>query len=163
MRHGKSGKKLSRSVSHRRALLRNMASSFILVEQAETTISKAKTLRPLIEKLVTMARNDSLHTRRQAYSYLLDKSAVHKLFADIAIRFKGRNGGYTRVVRSGIRHGDAAEMAVIEFVDKKVAATTKVVGEGKTVEKSDPKAKTPKTESKTKAPKKAKAAAKAAA
>src|SRR6187431_520533 len=98
MRHGKSGKKLSRSVSHRRALLRNMASSIILHERAETTLIKAKTLRPLIEKLITMARTDTLHTRRQAYSYLLDKSAVHKLFVDVAPHFKARNGGYTRVV-----------------------------------------------------------------
>lgn len=120
MRHGKSGKKLSRSVSHRRALLRNMASSIILHERAETTLIKAKALRPLIEKLITMARTDTLHTRRQAYSYLLDKSAVHKLFADVAPRFKERNGGYTRVVRTGFRHGDAAQMAVIEFVEKQV-------------------------------------------
>ena len=122
MRHGKSGKKLSRSVSHRRALLRNMASSLILHEHAETTLIKAKTLRPLMEKLVTMARKDSLHTRRQAYSYLLDKSAVHKLFEDVAPRFKERNGGYTRVVRTGIRHGDAAQMAVIEFVERKISS-----------------------------------------
>ena len=123
MRHGKSGKKLSRSVSHRRALLRNMASSIILHERAETTLIKAKTLRPLIEKLITMARTDTLHTRRQAYSYLLDKSAVHKLFAEVAPRFKERNGGYTRVVRTGFRHGDAAQMAVIEFVQKQPEAT----------------------------------------
>lgn len=124
MRHGKSGKKLSRSVAHRRALLRNMASSLILHEHAETTLIKAKTLRPLIEKLVTMARNDSLHTRRQAYSYLMDKSAVHKLFVEVAPRFKERNGGYTRVVRTGFRHGDSAQMAVIEFVEKQAAVVT---------------------------------------
>ena len=125
MRHGKAGKKLSRSVAHRRALLRNMASSIILHEQAETTLIKAKALRPLIEKLITMARTDTLHTRRQAYSYLMDKSAVHKLFADVAPRFKSRNGGYTRVVRTGFRHGDAAQMAVIALVDgKSTAATT---------------------------------------
>lgn len=127
MRHGKSGKKLSRSVAHRRALLRNMASSLILHEHAETTLIKAKTLRPLMEKLVTMARNDSLHTRRQAYSYLLDKSAVHKLFVEVAPRFKERNGGYTRVVRTGFRHGDSAQMAVIEFVERKVAVVAPAV------------------------------------
>ena len=126
MRHGKSGKKLSRSVAHRRALLRNMASSIILHERAETTLIKAKSLRPLIEKLITMARTDTLHTRRQAYSYLLDKSAVHKLFADVAPRFKERNGGYTRVVRTGFRHGDSAQMAVIEFVDKQAAVAAPV-------------------------------------
>ena len=126
MRHGKSGKKLSRSVSHRRALLRNMASSIILHERAETTLIKAKTLRPLIEKLITMARTDTLHTRRQAYSYLMDKSAVHKLFVDVAPRFKERNGGYTRVVRTGFRHGDAAQMAVIEFVEKNAALAAPV-------------------------------------
>lgn len=118
MRHGKSGKKLSRSVSHRRALLRNMASSLILHERAETTLIKAKALKPVIEKLITMGRDDSLHNRRQAFSYLTDKGAVHKLFAEVGPRFKSRKGGYTRVVRTGYRVGDAAAMAVIEFVDK---------------------------------------------
>lgn len=146
MRHLKSGKKLSRSVSHRRALLRNMASSFILHERAETTLPKAKTLKGVVEKLVGMAKKDDLHKRRQAYSYLMDKSAVHKLFTDVAPRFKNRNGGFTRVVRTGFRHGDAAQMALIEFVEKKSAATIE--------KESAPAAK------KEKAPKKAKAAAK---
>ena len=129
MRHGKSGKKLSRSVSHRRALLRNMATSLILHEGAETTLIKAKALRPVVEKLITLGREDTLHNRRQAFAYLTDKSAVHKLFAEVGPRFKTRNGGYTRVVRTGYRVGDAAEMAVIEFVEKgsnaKVASAPK--------------------------------------
>jgi large subunit ribosomal protein L17 len=100
-----------------------MASSLILHEHAETTLIKAKTLRPLIEKLVTMARTDCLHNRRQAYSYLFDKSAVHKLFEEVAPRFKEREGGYTRVLRTGFRHGDSAQMAVIEFVERKATVT----------------------------------------
>ena len=132
MRHGKSGKKLSRSVSHRRALLRNMATSLILHEGAETTLIKAKAIRPVIEKLITLGRVDNLHNRRQALSYLTDKSAVHKLFADVGPRFKSRNGGYTRVVRTGYRAGDAAEMAVIEFVEK--GSNAKVATAKKTAE-----------------------------
>jgi large subunit ribosomal protein L17 len=118
MRHGKSGKKLSRSVSHRRSLMRNMATSLILHESSETTLIKAKSLRPVVEKLITLGRTDSLHNRRQALSYLTDKKAVHKLFAVVGPRFIGRNGGYTRIVRTGYRVGDAAEMAVIAFVDQ---------------------------------------------
>lgn len=122
MRHGKSGKKLSRSVSHRRALMRNMASSLILHEQAETTLIKAKALKGVVEKLITLGRKDSLHNRRQAYSYLMDKAAVHKLFVEVAPRFRARNGGFTRVVRTGFRAGDAAQMAVIELVEKAVVS-----------------------------------------
>jgi len=118
MRHGKTLRQLSRSTSHRRALLRNMATSFIKHEHFETTVQKAKELRPVVERLITLGKDDNLAARRQAYSYLLDKGVVHKLFADIGPRCSSRNGGYTRIVRTRLRNGDAAQMAVIELVDK---------------------------------------------
>jgi len=116
MMHRKSKRKFSRSVSHRRAMMRNMATSLILMERFQTTVEKAKDLRSVVEKLVTKARVDTLHSRRHAYSFLTDKKAVHKLFSDIAKRYIGRNGGYTRVLRTSRRPGDAAELALIEFV-----------------------------------------------
>ena len=127
MRHAKGLRKLSRNASHRRALLRNMATSLIRLERFETTVQKAKELRPVVEKLITSGKEDTLSSRRHAYSYLLDKAVVHKLFADVGPRFKARKGGYTRIVRTRLRHGDSAEMAVIEFVDKATvtAATSK--------------------------------------
>jgi large subunit ribosomal protein L17 len=118
MRHGKSLRKFSRTWSHRKALLRNLATSFFKYEKFETTVEKAKELRPLVEKLITLGRNDTLAARRQAYGYLMDKAVVHKLFADIGPRCASRNGGYTRVVRTRVRPGDAAELAIIELVDK---------------------------------------------
>jgi len=117
MRHKCGRRKLGKSTAHRRALLRSLATSLVLHERFETTLPRAKELRSVTEKLVTMARVDNLATRRRAYSYLLDKTAVQKLFATLAPRFKGVNGGYTRVVRSRYRAGDAAELAVIEFID----------------------------------------------
>jgi large subunit ribosomal protein L17 len=98
-----------------------MATSLIQYEKFETTVEKAKELRPLVERLVTLGREDTLAARRQAYSYLTCKKVVHKLFTDVGPRFKARPGGYTRIVRSRIRPGDAAELAVIEFVDRKEA------------------------------------------
>jgi large subunit ribosomal protein L17 len=95
-----------------------MATSFIRYEHFETTVQKAKELRPIVERLVTLGKNDTLAARRQAYSYLMDKAVVHKLFADVGPRCASRNGGYTRIVRTRIRHGDAAELAIIELVDK---------------------------------------------
>ena len=122
MRHGKALRKFSRSVSHRRALLRNLATSFFKHEKFETTVEKAKDLRPLVERLITLGKNDTLAARRQAYSYLMDKAVVHKLFTDIGPRCASRNGGYTRVVRTRVRPGDAAELAIIELVDKAAKA-----------------------------------------
>jgi large subunit ribosomal protein L17 len=116
MRHGKKLGKLNRVGSHRKALLRNMATSLIRDEKCETTVTKAKALRPVVEKLITIGKEDTLAARRQAYSYLFDKGVVHKLFTEVAPRYKTRNGGYVRVVRSGVRHGDAADMAWIELV-----------------------------------------------
>lgn len=129
MRHGNGHRQLSRNASHRRALLRNLATSFIKFERFETTVQKAKELRPVVERLITSAKAGTLADRRRAGSYLLDKKVVHKLFEDIGPRFVSRNGGYTRIVRTGIRHGDTAEMAVIELVEK--AAPTKKSAEGK--------------------------------
>jgi large subunit ribosomal protein L17 len=95
-----------------------LATSFIKHERFETTVEKAKELRPVVERLITLGKNDNLAARRQAYSYLLDKAVVHKLFADVGPRCSARAGGYTRIVRTRVRHGDAAQLAVIELVDK---------------------------------------------
>jgi len=117
MRHGVGYRKFQKSAAHTRAMFRNMATSLILHEQIETTLEKAKELRPIVEKLITRAKKDTLPSRRLAYSYLKDKSVVHKLFTEVGPRFAARNGGYTRVVRSGNRAGDAAKMAVIALVE----------------------------------------------
>jgi large subunit ribosomal protein L17 len=131
MRHHNAHRKFSRTSSHRRSLFRNLATALITHEQCETTLEKAKDLRSVVEKLITSAKSNSLAAKRQAYSYLEDKNAVHLLFTEVAPRFSSRPGGYTRVIRSRRRHGDAAEMAVIELVQRKV--------------KSSPKAATPET------------------
>jgi large subunit ribosomal protein L17 len=125
MRHGKGLRNLSRSASHRRALLRNLATSFLKYERFETTVPKAKELRPVVERLITLGKNDTLAARRQAYSYLMDKNVVHKLFTDVGPRCSSRNGGYTRIVRTRVRPGDAAEMAVIELVDRAPKSSSK--------------------------------------
>ena len=145
MRHQNSLRKFNRTAAHRKSLFRNMATSLILHERFETTVEKAKDLRRVAEKLVTIGKVDTLAARRQAFSYVMDKAAVHKLFADIAPRFKSRNGGYTRVLRTRVRHGDTAEMAVVEFLK----------GEAKAA----PKAEEPVAEKKPKAKKKAAAKA----
>lgn len=122
MRHRCALRKFNRSSSHRRAMFRNMATALLLHEKCETTVEKAKDLRRVVEKLITLAGSDTLHARRQAYSYLQDKAVVHKLFAEIGPRFKARPGGYTRVLRSRTRSGDAAELAVIELVREEYSA-----------------------------------------
>ena len=116
MHHGKSYRKFSKSCSHRRAFFRNLATSFLQAGCCETTIEKAKDLRPIVEKLVTLGKEDSLHRRRLAYSYLQDKSIVHKLFAEISPKYKERPGGYTRILRTRLRHGDSAQLALIELI-----------------------------------------------
>jgi len=118
MRHGLSGRKLGVTSSHRAAMFRNMAVALIKHEQITTTLPKAKELRPVTEKLVTLAKRGDLHAKRQAYNQLRDETIVTKLFSTIADRYKTRNGGYTRVLKAGMRYGDAADMAVIEFVDR---------------------------------------------
>jgi len=145
MRHRRSGRKLSRTTPHRRALLRNMATSLIKHERFETTIEKAKELRPVVEKLITKAKSGTLAARRAAFGYLQEKAIVHKLFADVAPRFTKRNGGYCRIVRTGIRHGDTAQLAVIEFVESAPSDVAPVITEetpkAKTTKKAAPKTK----------------------
>ncbi|MDN2567443.1 50S ribosomal protein L17 [Aquibium sp. A9E412] len=122
MRHGKSGRKLNRTASHRKALFSNMAASLIEHEQIVTTLPKAKELRPIVEKLVTLGKRGDLHARRQAASTVRNDKLVRRLFDTIAPRYAERNGGYTRIMKAGFRHGDSAPMAVIEFVDRDVEA-----------------------------------------
>ena len=122
MRHRIAGRKLGVSSSHRVAMFRNMAVALIKHEQITTTLPKAKELRPVVEKLITLAKRGDLHARRQAYASLRDDTIVRKLFSTIAERYKTRHGGYTRVLRAGVRYGDAASMAIIELVDRDVLA-----------------------------------------
>ena len=122
MRHKSGGRKLQRTSAHRTALFRNMSASLIKHEQITTTVAKAKELRPYIEKLVTLAKRGGLANRRLANSRLLDDTQLKKLFDVLAERYKDRNGGYTRIIKAGIRASDAAPMAVIEFVDRDVDA-----------------------------------------
>jgi large subunit ribosomal protein L17 len=122
MRHGMSGRKLNRTASHRKALFANMAAALIKHEQIKTTLPKAKDLRPIVEKLITMGKHGGLANRRRAYAVLRDDVIVSKLFGAIAERYADRTGGYTRVLKAGFRYGDAAPMAVIEFVDRDVSA-----------------------------------------
>jgi len=116
------GRKLGVTTSHRQAMFRNMAHALIKHEQITTTLPKAKELRPVAEKLITLGKRGGLHAKRQAYAQLRDDVIVSKLFSAIADRYKARSGGYTRVLRAGIRHGDAADMAVIELVDRDPSA-----------------------------------------
>ena len=118
MRHNNSQRKLNRTASHRKAMFSNMANALIKHEQIITTLPKAKELRPVVEKLVTLSRNNSLHSRRQAISKLQDLSMVSKLFDILGPRYADRAGGYTRIIKAGFRYGDSAPMAVIEFVDR---------------------------------------------
>jgi large subunit ribosomal protein L17 len=122
MRHGKSGRKLNRTASHRKAMFANMAASLIEHEQIVTTLPKAKEIRPIVEKLVTLGKRGDLHARRQAISAIRDETQVRKLFDTLATRYADRNGGYLRIMKAGFRHGDSAPMAVIEFVDRDVDA-----------------------------------------
>ena len=122
MRHGVSGRKLSVTTSHRFAMFRNMAVALLKHEQITTTLPKAKELRPVAEKLITLGKRGGLHARRQAYAQLRDEKIVAKLFDSLATRYKARPGGYTRVLKAGMRYGDAADMAVIELVERDPAA-----------------------------------------
>ena len=122
MRHGNAHRKLNRTNEHRRAMFANMAVALIKHEQIVTTLPKAKDLRPIVEKLVTLGKQGSLHARRQAIAEIRDVAMVKKLFDVIGPRYQGRNGGYTRVLKAGYRYGDSAPVAVIEFVDRDVDA-----------------------------------------
>ena len=125
MRHRKGGFKLGRNTSHRRALLRNLVTSIILHDRIETTLTKAKASRPLVEKMITLGKNGSVHARRQALAYIMTPEAVDRLFSTVAPRYAERNGGYSRIVRSGIRKGDAGEKAFIELLGSEEALTEK--------------------------------------
>src|SRR5215469_4100726 len=122
MRHRVGGRKLQRTSSHRAALFRNMAAALIKHEQITTTLAKAKELRPYVEKLVTLAKKGGLSNRRLAHARLMDDAQLVKLFDVLAPRYADRNGGYTRVIKAGIRASDASPMAVIEFVDRDISA-----------------------------------------
>jgi large subunit ribosomal protein L17 len=122
MRHGFSGRRLNRTSSHRQAMLQNMAVSLLTHEQITTTLPKAKELKRVADRMVTLGKRGDLHARRQAASYLQDDAAVSKLFSALAERYKARAGGYTRVLKAGFRYGDAAPMAIIELVERDVAA-----------------------------------------
>src|SRR6266540_912362 len=117
MRHHRAGKKLGRDPSHRKALYANLAGALIEHGRIKTTVTKAKAVRPIAEKMITLGRRGDLHARRQAMAYLRSQEVVHKLFAEVAPRFTERPGGYSRIVRIGPRPGDAAEMAYLELVD----------------------------------------------
>jgi large subunit ribosomal protein L17 len=116
MRHLKSGFKLGRKPAHRRATLRNLVTNVILHERMQTTRTRAKAAQPLVERMITLGKRDTLHSRRQAVAFLTTAGATEKLFRDIAPRFADRNGGYTRIVRLGWRIGDGAEVAILELV-----------------------------------------------
>jgi large subunit ribosomal protein L17 len=122
MRHGVAGRKLGVTSSHRFAMFRNMAVALLKHEQITTTLPKAKELRPVAEKLITLGKRGGLHARRQAFAELRDDVIVTKLFTTLADRYKVRAGGYTRVLKAGMRRGDAADMAVIELVDRDLSA-----------------------------------------
>ncbi len=120
MRHRNYGRKLSRNTAHRAALVRNLVTSLILTERIQTTVAKAKAARPVVERMITLGKQGSLHARRLAASYLLDPAALKLLFGDFAKRYAERNGGYTRIVRTGWRKGDGADLAVLELVGSEV-------------------------------------------
>ena len=122
MRHGNAHRKLNRKAEHRRAMFANMAASLIRHEQIVTTLPKAKDLRPIVEKLVTLGKRGDLHARRQAIAQIRDVAMVKKLFDVLGPRYKDRKGGYTRILKAGFRHGDNAAVGVIEFVDRDEAA-----------------------------------------
>jgi large subunit ribosomal protein L17 len=122
MRHGFAGRRFARSASHRKAMFANLAAALIEHEQIVTTLPKAKDLRPIVEKLVTLGKRGDLHARRQAIAQIGNEPLVKRLFDTIAPRYAQRNGGYLRIMKAGFRHGDNAPLAVIEFVDRDVSA-----------------------------------------
>jgi large subunit ribosomal protein L17 len=122
MRHGNSGRKLNRTASHRKAMFKNMAASLVEHEQIVTTLPKAKEIRPIVERLVTLGKRGDLHARRQLISQVGSAELAGKLIATIAPRYANRNGGYLRIMKAGFRHGDNAALAVVEFVDRDTSA-----------------------------------------
>ncbi len=118
MRHKKAGKQLSRNSSHRKAMLRNIVTSLFKYEQIETTDAKAKSLRPIAEKMITLAKRGDLHARRQALSYMQDKSVTHKLFDELKDQFLDRQGGYLRIIKKGVRKGDGAPISIVQLISE---------------------------------------------
>lgn len=116
MRHRKAGNKLGRNTSHRRALLRNLVTSILVEDRVETTLAKAKAVRPLVEKMITLGKKGDVHSRRQALAFLMTDDSVTRLFATVAPRYGDRNGGYLRIVKAGFRQGDGGEKAIIELL-----------------------------------------------
>lgn len=136
MRHRKAGKKLGRTTSHRRAMLRNMATSLLQEEHIITTLPKAKVLRPVVEKYITLGKRGTLHARRQILSFLMSPDVAHKVMAELAPRFADRPGGYTRIIKLGVRVGDKAETALIELVGSEYKPAEKKKG-GKAAKKGE--------------------------
>jgi len=136
MRHRKSGRKLNRNSSHRKALMKNLAIAFIERELIKTTVPKAKELRSFIEPLITMAKDDSVANRRRAFNKLRLDSAVDKLFTEIAIKSQDRPGGYLRVIKAGFRPGDKADMAYVEWVDRDLDGSSEEIAEPELKESS---------------------------
>ena len=126
MRHGIAGRKLNRKTSHRIALLKNLSKSLIINEQIETTLPKAKDLRPFVEKILTMGKSNTLHSKRKVLAYLGDQSLVNKVFDVLAKGYSKRNGGYVRIIKSGFRYGDSAPKAIIELVERDTDAKGKI-------------------------------------
>ena len=151
MRHRRAGKKLGRDSSHRRAVLRNLVTSLFRYEEISTTHAKAKALRPIAEKMITLAKRGDLHARRQALSYLLDKSVAHKLFEQMRDRFSDRQGGYIRILRAGHRVGDNAPLAIVQLL---LAGETKGSSKGAWKDKKGAKKATKKVAEKKETPKK---------
>ncbi len=137
MRHRVAGRKLQRTSSHRAALFRNMAAALIKHEQITTTVAKAKELRPYVEKLITLAKKGGLSNRRLAHARLLDDAQLQKLFDVLAERYATRAGGYTRVIKAGIRASDAAPIAIVELIDRDVAAKGQDSGPVQSVDEFD--------------------------
>lgn len=149
MQHQISQRKLGRTSSHRRAMFRNMVTSLITHDRIETTLPKAKEMRRIADRMVTLGKKGSLAARRQAAAYVKDNAAVQKLFSQFAERYKNRNGGYTRIIKLGNRHGDAAPMAIIEYVEADAsveAAAPKKKAAKKTTKKSPKKTAAAKSE-----------------
>ncbi|MCP2042457.1 50S ribosomal protein L17 [Pontibacter sp. HSC-36F09] len=143
MRHGKKVNHLGRTASHRKAMLSNMAASLILHKRLSTTVAKAKALRKYVEPLLTKAKNDTTHSRRTVFAYLQDKESVKELFDEVSVKIANRPGGYTRILKTGYRLGDNAEMCVIELVDynEDMLTTTGTAGAKKTRRRSSSKKK----------------------
>ena len=129
MRHQRSGKKLGRDSAHRKALYANLTGALIEHGRIKTTVTKAKAVKPIAEQMITLGRRGDLHARRQAVAFLRSKDVVHKLFTEVAPRFEGRPGGYSRIVKLGPRPGDAAEMAYLELVDSPLVFKTRIPDE----------------------------------